>query len=293
MCNEFTQELLADLPSQGRDFVIAGMVSSTRRLTTRDGRGFIAATLEDLSGSIEVTVWPDIYDRTPDLWVTGRIVLAQVRVRERGDRVSAGVQEVVPFSDDFVAPPWVEIRAAAIADGRANGNGHSNGHNGDHLAATDEVPFGRPQPIEGRADEALLSVRPELVEGRLDEAPIIDDLGFYEEPPVGEPAMIQEEPAAYAPAPPAGEAWQAPPSSPPAPFALVLEETPDEAADQKKLAGLFKLLQAHPGNDPVLLTIRTREQETIELSLPSAALDDALRTQLLEAVGLVVEPVLS
>jgi len=46
--------------------------------------------------------------------------------------------------------------------------------------------------------------------------------------------------------------------------------------------GLFRLLQDQPGDDPVLLTIRTREGESIDLALPSARLDAALRERLTE-----------
>jgi DNA polymerase-3 subunit alpha len=107
LCVEVTPELLTDAPAQGRDVAIAGMVGGSRRLTTRDGRPFIAAFLEDLSGAIEVTVWPDVYERTTDLWSQGRIVVAQVRVRERGDRLSVGVQQVVPYDEGFRPPDWL------------------------------------------------------------------------------------------------------------------------------------------------------------------------------------------
>ncbi|HEY4685047.1 MAG TPA: DNA polymerase III subunit alpha, partial [Dehalococcoidia bacterium] len=134
LCNEITSELLTDLPPQGRDFVLAGAVRSTRRLTTRDGRPFIAAALEDLSGSVEVTVWPDAYERTAELWAAGTIVLVQVRVRERGDRLSAGVQEVAPFADAFEPPAWLGA-AESATNGDRNGRGADAGSAGAQGAA--------------------------------------------------------------------------------------------------------------------------------------------------------------
>ena len=65
----------------------------------------------------------------------------------------------------------------------------------------------------------------------------------------------------------------------------MLEESGDEADDQRRLATLFRLLQEQPGADRVLLTIHTRENETIDLALPSARLDDALRKRLCDAVS--------
>ena len=57
---------------------MAGLVGSTRKLSTRDGRTFIAAEIQDLSGGYEVTVWPDVYERTQDFWLPGSILLMQV-----------------------------------------------------------------------------------------------------------------------------------------------------------------------------------------------------------------------
>jgi len=71
----------------------------------------------------------------------------------------------------------------------------------------------------------------------------------------------------------------------PATLQLVLRESEDEDADQRRLAAVFRLLQSQPGEDAVRLTIHTRAGETIDLALPSAKLDDALREKLGEALG--------
>jgi DNA polymerase-3 subunit alpha len=261
LCNEFTPELLADLPPQGRDFVIAGIVGSTRRLTTRDGRGFIAAEITDLAGTVEITVWPDIYERTADYWTTGRIVLVQVRVRERGDRVSAGVQEVVTYDGDgFIPPSWALLAASEQGTRRASA-------------------VGEPRPAQPEAD--TLGTKP---------LPPAKDL--YATLPDQDAPFDLDSP------PPLGIAEAGEPYEPPRPaievmsreanrtvFSLVLVETDDEDADQKRLAVVFRLLQDHPGNDDVRLTIRTRYDETIDLALPSAQLDDALRRELEAAIG--------
>jgi DNA polymerase-3 subunit alpha len=262
LCNEFTPELLADLPPQGRDFVIAGIVGSTRRLTTRDGRGFIAAEITDLAGTVEITVWPDIYERTADYWTTGRIVLSQVRVRERGDRVSAGVQEVVTYDGDgFIAPSWALL--AAEQGTRRNVLGETR--------ARQAVPDSPTEPAPSPVEE-LYAPLPH------DDAPF--DL---DSPP---PPGIAEAVEPYEPPRPAIEVMsrEADRTS----FSLVLVETENEDADQKRLATVFRLLQEHPGNDDVRLTIRTRYDETIELALPSAQLDDALRRELEAAIGVEV-----
>jgi DNA polymerase III subunit alpha len=107
VCNEVTLELA------GREVVLAGMVASTRNLLTRDGKTFCAATLEDLSGSVEVTVWPDLFEQTRDLWNEGNIVMVLARIRERGDRLQVSAQQVAiyqaggPANEPFAIPEWI------------------------------------------------------------------------------------------------------------------------------------------------------------------------------------------
>ena len=80
-CGQITPELV------GQIVTVAGMVLSARRLHTRDGKPFVAAVLEDLDGSVEVTVWPDTYQRTQDLWLEGTILLVRGKVKARADGI--------------------------------------------------------------------------------------------------------------------------------------------------------------------------------------------------------------
>ena len=70
---------------------------------------------------------------------------------------------------------------------------------------------------------------------------------------------------------------------------LVLREGEDETEDQRRLSVVFRLLQENPGSDDVFLTIKTREGENIDLRMPTAALDEGLKSRLEEAVGMVRE----
>ena len=65
MCSEVSEEM------NGREVIIAGSVTHIRQILTRAGRPFLAVEMEDLTGAVEVTVWPDVYDQTRDLWVEG------------------------------------------------------------------------------------------------------------------------------------------------------------------------------------------------------------------------------
>ena len=110
----------------GRALTIGGVVTSTRLIYTRDGRPFLAAEIEDLSGSAEVTVWPDVYDQTRDLWSEGQVVVLTVRVRTRNDRLQVSVQKAVA---------WEEGKDPDLSSGNS-GNGRArNRPNGRTAAA--------------------------------------------------------------------------------------------------------------------------------------------------------------
>ncbi len=268
ICAEVTPELVADAPPQGRDVVIAGIVGSTRRLTTRAGRGFIAAEVEDLSGALEVTVWPDVYERAPELWTQGNILLIQVRVRERGDRLSAGVQQVMRYTDDFVPPPWALEPARAAVSGA--GNGHLSG-NGSEATVRGYILEDR-EAYAAELEPAAPSVETITPEG-------IEPTAA----PVPERTALEGPEAPHA----AASSVTSPIASTDAPDStlhLVLQESADADADQRRLAEVFRLLQAQPGTDAVFLTVRTRDGEGIELAMPTVRLDEGLRARLAAAI---------
>jgi len=93
MCSEVSEEM------NGREVIIAGSVTHIRQILTRAGRPFLAVEMEDLTGSVEVTVWPDVYDQTRDLWAEGSILLLTVRVRTRNDRLQVSVQKAVAYEE--------------------------------------------------------------------------------------------------------------------------------------------------------------------------------------------------
>jgi DNA polymerase-3 subunit alpha len=121
----------------GKSLFLAGVVVGTRLLSTRDGRAFLAATLEDeTGGTLELTVWPDVYESTREMWETGAQVVASVRVKTRDDRLSVGVQRAQPYREG-------EFDLAAL---RSNGNGRRNGSSNGNGAQTNGETPSEPRP---------------------------------------------------------------------------------------------------------------------------------------------------
>jgi DNA polymerase-3 subunit alpha len=87
-CGQIGEEMV------GQTVITAGLVTSVRKSFTRDRRPFVSAVLEDFGGSIEVTAWAEVYQRTTDLWHEGNTLLVKGKVRTRSDRIQLTCQSV-------------------------------------------------------------------------------------------------------------------------------------------------------------------------------------------------------
>jgi DNA polymerase III subunit alpha len=104
----------------GREVRLAGTVTGIRTLLTRDGKGFCAATVEDLSGQIEVTVWPDLYETTRELWADGKIIRFTARLSQRDERVNITVKNVAEYDPHLSGETaTAERQIAREAEGHA------------------------------------------------------------------------------------------------------------------------------------------------------------------------------
>ncbi len=250
LVSEITPEL------DGREVVIAGMVNAIRPLTTKAGKTFVAVTIEDLSGSTEVTVWPDVYDPTRDIWQPGNILLMLVRVRERNDRLQAGVQQasLVQAADGTVShehfhiPSWltdavrgapgVTIAAAQREGGDAPANGATSARAGAGL------PSAHIRPRSG-----------------------------------GPPGQLSHRPRRNPSATPTRAA------TPPTTLRFFLHESADDHEDRSRLDALIALLAGYPGGDAIRIFIHARDGDRIELHLPDARACEELRSAGIAALG--------
>ncbi|MFC2051213.1 DNA polymerase III subunit alpha [Chloroflexota bacterium] len=76
-----------DVEMAGQVVAVIGEVATVNALFTRDHRTFVSAALEDISGRVEVMVWPKVYESTRELWQEGNILVVEGKVRLREDRV--------------------------------------------------------------------------------------------------------------------------------------------------------------------------------------------------------------
>ncbi|MFQ5380059.1 MAG: DNA polymerase III subunit alpha [Dehalococcoidia bacterium] len=98
--SEHTTHSLADITPElaGETITVAGLVSRVQARTTRDGRRFYVVDFEDLTNSVELTVWNDVLDATGEgLWAEGQVLLVSVECRARDDRLGLSARRAVAY----------------------------------------------------------------------------------------------------------------------------------------------------------------------------------------------------
>ena len=201
---------------EGQTVVVAGTVVGVRPLTTRKGDRFCAAEIEDVSGSLELTVWPDTYAATLEFWEPDTIVLAQANVRVRGEHLTVAVDHVTTY--DMGSGSSGNLRDdpaewASAPRGRRRRNGNGNGANG---------AYGDGPRRAGAS--------PQIAEGA----------------PVSTPAPLPPAPVPAAPARPAAAVS----------LLITLKESGDDGADQARLHELLQIIKGAPGRKPAFLRVQ-------------------------------------
>src|SRR5205814_7372008 len=68
-----------------RKVVLGGTIKEARRITTKKGDTMCVVQLEDMYGTIGVTVFPRLYEETAELWAENTVVLVRGEVQVRRD----------------------------------------------------------------------------------------------------------------------------------------------------------------------------------------------------------------
>ena len=114
---------------EGSRITVAGNITSIRTFVTR-GENAAAVTINDQSGSVSVTVWPDQYRKSQDTWQTNIPVRVTGSVRVRDDEPSVDCRQFEVLTpgaarDDAGYTPDQEsestpaVDAPAVADAKS------------------------------------------------------------------------------------------------------------------------------------------------------------------------------
>jgi DNA polymerase-3 subunit alpha len=127
---------LRDESLDGQRVVIGGIVTGVRNVITKAKASMAIVTMEDLQGTVEVVVFPRLYEQTGSTWRDGEILLVAGRVDHKGEEISLLADLAVEW--DAAAPAGPEAFARQVAAGErgagrrgpgsnGNGSGYSNG----------------------------------------------------------------------------------------------------------------------------------------------------------------------
>jgi DNA polymerase-3 subunit alpha len=113
---------IAELPN-GTAGWWAGLLASVDRKPTRRGTMMAVVSLEDLEGSVEAVLFPQVYDKYRDLVEVDAVLRLKARLESDDRGMKLIVSEVEPFDGAlFAAPPErivIETDAGALTNGRA------------------------------------------------------------------------------------------------------------------------------------------------------------------------------
>jgi hypothetical protein len=150
--------------------VVGGIVTGIRTIITKTKSTMSVATLEDLQGSIEIVVFPRLYEQTAATWAEGAILLVSGRVDHRGEEVSLLADLVVPWDEAVAKGPEAFGREVAAGDrgavrrrpnganGQRNGGGDGGGGNGHGPGARQPVAVGPGVPTASAVGLAAVGV---------------------------------------------------------------------------------------------------------------------------------------
>ena len=261
------------IPEQdGQKVILVGQLSSFRTGTTRRGDPFGAAVMEDISGSIEVVGWKEVYQRTQALWVDGSILKVEGRVRLRnGDRVSVHCNSVVKFnlpSEDDVAETSAVIPAPEPVEDvepsikpTANGAAHPTpsvipAKAGIHPLRSPDIPYpsSNPAPTVIPAEAGIHPLRsPDVPHPSSNPAPSVIPAE------AGRRSAAEEIHPPPAPTTP-GEVW------------LKIRATGDETQDAEVLKDAITIARQCPGPSSLFLQIEEHSRIT-HLEVPGVQVE--------------------
>jgi hypothetical protein len=138
---------LAELKEAGDDLVtIACVVTNARKHITKNKQLMMFAQVEDLTGAVEVTVFPRVYESTANVWRVDEILLVLARVEERDEEPKLLCEHAVRFDDAGMAEirrvaeerrDFLSKRARYGRNGFGNGSGATAPRRGNGQPARD------------------------------------------------------------------------------------------------------------------------------------------------------------
>jgi DNA polymerase III subunit alpha len=111
---------LNELPDRASFKVAGAIVQVDKKFTKKEGKPFAVVFLEDLTATLEVVLWNEVYNPLADGLVLGRVLAVHGTLDRRDDSLRAVAQRAKILTTTNIAP-----RLPNESNGNGNGNGHS------------------------------------------------------------------------------------------------------------------------------------------------------------------------
>ncbi|GAB6180282.1 DNA polymerase III subunit alpha [Desulfotomaculum defluvii] len=98
---------LGELPD-GQPLLLTGIISTIKRITSRKGDPMAFITIEDLTGSCEVVVFPEVYRRNLSILDVRDPLLLKGRVSNNGEETKVLLEEIQPL-EKIACELWLRI----------------------------------------------------------------------------------------------------------------------------------------------------------------------------------------
>src|SRR5438105_15799761 len=105
-----TQAVEVTSALQDTEVRVAGLVREVRRVVTRKGQIMAYATLEDLTGSVDVVLFPRIFEQTRLLFEPDKVLVVQGKVDARAGSTRASGAAASPVEPEIEA----EVETASV-----------------------------------------------------------------------------------------------------------------------------------------------------------------------------------
>lgn len=89
--------------------IIGGIIASSKRITTRRGEPMLFANFEDLTGMIEVIIFPRIYQQYARLLTNDALLLVKGRVTVSDEDTKVIAEEIRPLDSDALKQLFIKI----------------------------------------------------------------------------------------------------------------------------------------------------------------------------------------
>ena len=247
---DYATALVVDLAEEADQtkVTLGGIVAGSRRVITRAGSTMLVATLEDLTGSVEVVVFPKVYEQTAPAWADDSIVLVSGRL-DRRDEAPQILCEAVWAWDDAVRMGVAAFGAERdrLLAPRGRWDRERNGRS----SVSEPIPVVAPTPVA---------------------VPVAEDLGA-------------PEPAEEPPVPTNSVPLQSAPAGSAAMVAVLIDRYP-ESQFHEIVRSIQGVVRDRPG--PIRVALSVRGTTTLLRLAEGVRWDDRLGETLVKAAGVPV-----